>query len=45
MTGNVEVSNAAGSVNAQELVVNLATNVSTFTASEGGRVTGVFTTQ
>ncbi|MET0440034.1 MAG: LptA/OstA family protein [Devosia sp.] len=45
LTGNVEVSNAAGSVNAQELVVNLATNVSTFTASEGGRVTGVFTTQ
>jgi lipopolysaccharide export system protein LptA len=45
LTGNVEVSNAAGSVHAQELVVNLATNVSTFTASEGGRVTGVFTTQ
>lgn len=45
LTGNVKVSNAAGSVNAQELVVNLATNVSTFSASQGGRVTGVFTTQ
>lgn len=45
LTGNVEVSNAAGSVNAQELVVNLETNVSTFSASQGGRVTGVFTTQ
>lgn len=45
LTGNVQVSNAAGNVNAQELVVNLATNVSTFSASEGGRVTGVFTTQ
>jgi lipopolysaccharide export system protein LptA len=45
LTGNVKVSNAAGSVNAEELVVNLATNVSTFSASPGGRVTGVFTTQ
>lgn len=45
LTGNVQVTNAAGTVNAGELVVNLATNVSTFTASQGGRVTGVFTTQ
>lgn len=45
LTGNVKVTNAGGTVNAQELVVNLATNVSTFTAGEGGRVTGVFTSQ
>lgn len=45
LTGNVEVTNTAGSVQAEELVVNLATNVSTFTARQGGRVTGVFTSQ
>lgn len=45
LTGNVQVTNAAGTVNAEELVVNLATNVSTFTASKGGRVTGVFTSE
>lgn len=45
LTGNVVVTNASGTVNASELVVNLATNVSTFTSSGGGRVTGVFTSQ
>ena len=46
LTGNVVVVNASGTVNAGELVVNLATNVSTFTsAGGGGRVTGVFTSQ
>lgn len=45
LTGNVQVTNASGTVNASELVVNLATNVSTFTAGQGGRVTGVFTSQ
>jgi len=45
LTGNVKVTNSGGTVNAGELVVNLATNVSTFTAGEGGRVTGVFTSQ
>jgi len=45
LTGNVQVVNASGTVNASELVVNLATNVSTFTSSGGGRVTGVFTAQ
>lgn len=45
LTGNVEVTNAGGTVKAQELVVNLQTNVSTFTAGQGGRVTGVFTSQ
>lgn len=45
LTGNVQVINASGTVNASELVVNLATNVSTFTAGQGGRVTGVFTSQ
>lgn len=45
LTGNVEVINSGGTVQAQELVVNLETNVSTFTAGQGGRVTGVFTSQ
>jgi lipopolysaccharide export system protein LptA len=45
LTGNVKVTNAGGTVDAGELVVNLATNVSTFTGGKGGRVTGVFTAQ
>lgn len=46
LTGNVLVKNAGGTIGAGELVVNLETNVSTFTNSaEGGRVTGVFTSQ
>ena len=45
LTGNVQVTNTSGTVNATELVVNLETNVSTFTGGGGGRVTGVFTSQ
>jgi lipopolysaccharide export system protein LptA len=45
LTGNVKVTNPSGTVDSQELVVNLETNVSTFTSSGGGRVTGVFTSQ
>lgn len=46
LTGNVVVINAGGTIQAGELVVNLETNVSTFTSSgSGGRVTGVFTSQ
>jgi lipopolysaccharide export system protein LptA len=46
LTGNVQVTNASGTIEAGELVVNLETNVSTFTSrSGGGRVTGVFTSQ
>lgn len=45
LTGNVNVVNSGGTVAAGELVVNLDTNVSTFTSSGGGRVTGVFTSQ
>ena len=46
LTGNVVVVNAGGTIQAGELVVNLQTNVSTFTNSgTGGRVTGVFTSQ
>ena len=46
LTGNVKVTNSGGTVDAGELVVNLATNVSTFTGgSKGGRVTGVFSAQ
>ena len=45
LTGNVMVVNESGTVGASELVVNLATNTSTFTSGQGGRVTGVFSTQ
>jgi lipopolysaccharide export system protein LptA len=45
LTGNVKVKNASGTIDASELVVNLETNVSTFSSSGGGRVTGVFTSQ
>ncbi|GLQ12382.1 hypothetical protein GCM10007913_43150 [Devosia yakushimensis] len=45
LTGNVVVTNSGGTVNSPELVVNLETNVSTFTSSSGGRVTGVFNSQ
>jgi lipopolysaccharide export system protein LptA len=45
LTGNVVVTNSGGTVSSGELVVNLATNVSTFTSGNGGRVTGVFTSQ
>jgi len=45
LTGNVRVVNATGTVDASELVVNLATSTSTFTSTGGGRVTGVFSTQ
>nr|WP_295885687.1 lipopolysaccharide transport periplasmic protein LptA [uncultured Devosia sp.] len=46
LTGNVQVINTSGTIQAGELVVNMQTNVSTFTSSgSGGRVTGVFTSQ
>jgi lipopolysaccharide export system protein LptA len=46
LTGNVQVTNSGGTIEAGELVVNLETNVSTFTSKgSGGRVTGVFTSQ
>jgi lipopolysaccharide export system protein LptA len=45
LTGNVVVVNAGGTVNADELVVNLETNVSTFTSGQSGRVTGTFSSQ
>ena len=45
LTGNVVVTNSGGTVNSSELVVNLQTNVSTFTGGNSGRVTGVFTSQ
>jgi lipopolysaccharide export system protein LptA len=45
LTGNVQVINSSGTIDATELVVNLETNVSTFTSGSGGRVTGVFTSQ
>ena len=45
LTGNVEVVNAGGTVRSSELVVDMASGVSTFSAGSGGRVTGVFTSQ
>jgi lipopolysaccharide export system protein LptA len=45
LSGNVTVTNASGTLNGPELVLNLATNVSTFSGNGGGRVTGVFTPQ
>lgn len=45
LTGNVKVTNSSGTIDATELVVNLETNVSTFTSSGGGRVTGIFSSQ
>ncbi|MCW5722596.1 MAG: hypothetical protein KIS86_15775 [Devosia sp.] len=45
LTGNVVVINASGTIKAGELVVNMGTGVSTFTAASGGRVTGVFSAQ
>lgn len=43
MTGNVNVTNSAGTLNGPELVIDLAKNTSVFTGGTGGRVTGVFT--
>lgn len=46
LTQNVTVTNAQGStVNGPELTINLASNTTTFSGSEAGRVTGVFTPQ
>lgn len=45
LTGNVVVKTASGTVNSSELVVNLDTNISTFISTDGGRVTGIFTSQ
>jgi len=44
LTGDVVVVNEGGTVNAQELVVNLASNITEFSSGENGqRVTGLFT--
>ena len=40
--GNVTVINATGTLNGPSLVIDLANNVTTFSAKGGGRVTGVF---
>lgn len=44
LTGNVVVTSKAGQVQSTRLVVNLKTKKSTFSA-DGGRVTGVFTSE
>ncbi len=44
LSGNVIVVNDSGTVNAEELVVNLASNVTEFSSGNSGqRVTGLFT--
>lgn len=43
LSGNVTVNNASGTVTGPELVLDLANETSTFSASGGGRVTGTFT--
>jgi lipopolysaccharide export system protein LptA len=45
LTGNVSVQNSAGSMSGAELVVDLRTNDTVFTAGQGQRVTGTFTPQ
>ena len=42
LTGNVTVVSDTGTLNGPELVVDLANNITTFSATSGGRVTGVF---
>ena len=43
LSGNVTVTNSAGTLNGPELVINLAEKTSVFSSTGGGRVTGVFT--
>jgi lipopolysaccharide export system protein LptA len=43
LTGHVKVTNANGQLEGPALVIDLTTNVSTFSGSSSGRVTGVFT--
>jgi lipopolysaccharide export system protein LptA len=45
LSGNVRVTNASGTVNGPQLVVDLQHNTSVFSGGAGGRVTGVFTPQ
>lgn len=45
LSGNVVVTNSSGQLKGPLLVVNLKTNVSTFSSGGGGRVTGVFNAQ
>ena len=45
LSGNVTVTNEAGTLSGPELVINLADRTSVFSSSGGGRVTGVFTPQ
>ena len=43
LVGNVKVTSASGTLTGPELVIDLKTNVTTFSGSSTGRVTGVFT--
>lgn len=43
LSGNVTVTNAQGTMNGPELLIDLSGKSSTFTSGKGGRVSGVFT--
>jgi lipopolysaccharide export system protein LptA len=45
LSGNVSVTNQAGTLSGPELVINLADRTTVFSSNRGGRVTGVFTPQ
>jgi lipopolysaccharide export system protein LptA len=45
LSGNVSVTNDAGTLSGPELVINLADRTTVFSSNRGGRVTGVFTPQ
>jgi lipopolysaccharide export system protein LptA len=45
LTGNVMVVNASSTVGGSDLLIDLNTNMTTFTGGNGDRVTGVFTPQ
>src|SRR5688572_6634490 len=45
LSGNVTVTNEAGTLSGPELLINLADQTSVFSSNGGGRVTGVFTPQ
>lgn len=44
LTGHVMLTNGKGSIGSPDLVIDLKSNLSTFTSGKGGRVSGVFTT-
>jgi lipopolysaccharide export system protein LptA len=43
LTGHVMVTNGKGSIGSADLLIDLKSNLSTFSSGKGGRVSGVFT--